>query len=207
MHNTSVNLGLAADSLAQPDYDMASSKSPRIGMGDLNESSEDEVDDNEYISKLALNMPVSEQKWRGELGDRSAAQRDRSRSPSPLKDELGDRSAAQRDRSRSSSPLKDLGIEEVSGEAQEYSAPPLPRYPPLYQNRPVDHILGLNADRRWEFRRSFSSCIVFIKFLTGRSLLVTINDAMRIKDFKVVVMESIQERGIYWPYFMTRCRA
>ena len=23
---------------------------------------------------------------------------------------------------------------------------------------------------------------------------------MRIKDFKVVVMESIQERGIYWPY-------
>ena len=47
MHNTSVNLGLAADSLAQPDYDMASSKSPRIGMGDLNESSEDEEDDNE----------------------------------------------------------------------------------------------------------------------------------------------------------------
>ena len=135
MHNTSVNLGLAADSLAQPDYDMASSKSPRIGMGDLNESSEDEVDDNEYISKLALNMPVSEQKWRGELGVRPAAQRDRSRSPSPL---------------------KNLGIEEVRKE--EYSAPPLPRYPPLYQNRPLDrdrlsikpNVLGLNADRQWD---------------------------------------------------------
>ena len=44
MHNTSVNLGLAADSLAQPDYDMASYQSSRIGMGDLNESSEDEPD-------------------------------------------------------------------------------------------------------------------------------------------------------------------
>ena len=135
-------------------------------------------------------MPVSEQKWRGELGVRPAAQRDRSRSPSPL---------------------KNLGIEEVSKE--EYSAPPLPRYPPLYQNRPLDRdrlsikpdILGLNADRQWEFRHSFSSCNVFIKFLTGRSILVGINDAMRIKDFKVVVMESIQ--GGASTGRMTRCRA
>ena len=112
----------------------------------------------------------------------------------------------QRDRSRTPSPLKNLGIEEVRKE--EHSAPEPPRYPPLYQDRPLDRdrpsikpkILGLNADEQWEFRHSFSSCYVFVKFLTGRSIMVGINDAMRIKDFKVIVMHSIQEKGVNWPY-------
>ena len=30
--------------------------------------------------------------------------------------------------------------------------------------------------------------------------MVTINEAMRIKDFKVAVMEEIREKDIYWPY-------
>ena len=30
--------------------------------------------------------------------------------------------------------------------------------------------------------------------------MVRINDAMRVKDFKVAVMENIREKDIYWPY-------
>ena len=54
-HSTSVNLGLAANSVAQADYDMAPPRSSRTGLGDLYESSSDDMDDqsiavNEHLS-------------------------------------------------------------------------------------------------------------------------------------------------------------
>ena len=85
---------------------------------------------------------------------------------------------------------------------KEARAPAPPQDRPLDRDRPTikPQILGLNADEQWELRDSFCSCYVFIKFLTGRSMMVGINDAMRIKDFKVMVMENIQAKGINWPY-------
>ena len=59
-------------------------------------------------------------------------------------------------------------------------------------------IRGLNLDRDWENRRTLFSCNILIKFLTGRTIEIDINDAMRIKDLNNRIMENIEAMSIDW---------
>ena len=54
--------------------------------------------------------------------------------------------------------------------------------------------------KEWEFRHAFFSCYIFVKFLSGRTMMLGIDGAMRIKDLNVKVMDGIREKGIDWPY-------
>ena len=53
---------------------------------------------------------------------------------------------------------------------------------PDYDMASSESIRGLNANQEWENRHALFSCNIFIKFLTGRTIMIGINDAMRIKD-------------------------
>ena len=59
---------------------------------------------------------------------------------------------------------------------------------------------SLNASEEWENRRTLFSCNLVIKFLTGRTITINVNNAMRIKDLNDRLMVNIAALRNNWPH-------
>ena len=71
---------------------------------------------------------------------------------------------------------------------------------PDYDMASEESVRGLNANQEWENRHPLFSSNIFVKFITGRTVMIGITDAMRIQDLVDRVMERMAELQIHWPY-------